>query len=92
MRPFWVVQPSARDCETCLRKLHENSRLIIIMLIRLKFLPPESSSVGVCVDKMVCEAAIEDCYTGKCSHCLNKINLLLMYGEFDGDGATKWNQ
>jgi hypothetical protein len=29
LRPFWIVQPSARDRETCLCKLHENGNLVV---------------------------------------------------------------
>ena len=29
MRPFYVVTPTTRDRDTCLCKLHENSRMLI---------------------------------------------------------------
>ena len=40
-RPFWVVQPTLRDKETCLCKIHENGQLIVDAMVKLKLVRKE---------------------------------------------------
>ena len=90
LRPFWVVIPAAKDRETCLCKLHENARLILCKLVQLKILPSNCSSVGHCIEDIVCTRGSKECYLRTCANCLMKDRLLLQ--EFDGDAGVKWQR
>ena len=70
LRPFWVVQPSPGDRETCLCKVHENVTLISGKLYELKVLPtkdPEEMA-RVCA----CNPENKNCMYGDCNTCKEK--------------------
>lgn len=90
LRPFWIVQPSARDRETCLCKLHENGTLVISKLCQLQLLPDGCRTVETCVDKAVCTEPTKDCYERKCSGCAN--NLSVSLDEITAQSPTVWRQ
>ena len=91
VRPFYILPPIACDRETCFCKTHENTKLMIMKLKLLKILLANSTGVGACIEQMVCQNPLHNCYVGRCDRCQDRINLMIV-GHFDGDDETKWLQ
>jgi len=90
LRPFWIVQPTARDRETCLCKLHENGNLVISKLCQQHLLPDGCVRAEICVERAVCSKPAVDCYTRQCSHCVNNLSLYL--DEVTAKEPIQWSQ
>ena len=91
LKPHWVMQPTARDRQTCLCKPHENFRFVLMKLVSMKVLPSDCSSVGNCIGKMVCENANINCYLRTCETCTSK-PYSIFSTSFDGELPTSWQQ
>ncbi len=59
MRPFWVVQPSISDRETCLCKVHENLSFLVQKLHTLKLL--DTTDLEVIANSICCDPASKEC-------------------------------
>ena len=90
LRPFWIVQPTARDRETCLCKLHENGNLVISKLCQQYLLPDGCVRAEICVEIAVCSTPAVDCYTRQCSNCVNNLSLYL--DEVTAKEPIQWSQ
>ena len=90
LRPFWIVQPSARDRETCLCKLHENGNLVISKLCQLQMLPDGCRSVETCVDNAICIQGTRHCYKRNCANCTG--NLRISLDEDTAQTSVEWCQ
>jgi len=67
MKPFWVKSQRIDDRETCLCKLHENSRFQLEKLQQLKLLP--AGSLSDVISAMVCNTSVKECMFGECPKC-----------------------
>ena len=90
MKPFWVVPPTKKNRETCLCKLHENTKLVITKLEQLKALVDGCNSVSTCVKRIVCDTPTLASHEGDCVMCVHKVNQL--HGKFDGEKVASWYQ
>jgi hypothetical protein len=77
IRPFWIVQPTARDRQTCLCKLHENGNLVVGKLCQLQLLPAGCINVETSVDMAVCTEPATECYERKCKSCAQNLTVCL---------------
>ena len=69
LKPFWVIRPRVHDRDTCLCKLHENSRLVHDKLKQLKALP--ACTLEDVLKHVVCSGDIKNrqCMTNDCKWC-----------------------
>ena len=89
MRPFFVVSPTNKDRETCLCKVHENSRMLIEKLNNLKRLPHNVNTVDTCVDAAVCTMPTRSCYERRCDGCKDN----LKFGDVENlQDTVTWEQ
>ena len=72
LKPFWVKKPRIQDRDTCLCKLHENTRLMHEKLRQIKLIP--SCSVEDVVRHIVCNREVTNrlCMTNACTRCKNR--------------------
>lgn len=59
MRPFWVVQPSIADRETCLCKVHENLCYLVEKLHSLRLIG--STDLEKMAESICCDSNLKDC-------------------------------
>lgn len=72
LRPFWVVPPKVSSRDTCLCITHENFKMIISCLHRLKVIK-ENSSQEV-LTTLCCDSRAENCLKRDCDACkCNKV-------------------
>lgn len=67
LRPFWVVNPSLSERETCLCKMHENLGFITNKLYHLKLL--KHCNTEELVEQVVCNSKNKKCMYGQCEGC-----------------------
>ena len=75
LKPFWIVKPRIQDRETCLCKLHENTRLMHSVLKHNGFL--EEQSILDVVKSTVCDENSKDCCYRECPKCKDKCVVFL---------------
>ena len=91
LKPFYVQAPTNQDRETCLCKLHENGRMLIDRLHKLKRLPLGVSTVDACVKAAVCENPERACFERKCNVCEDKLTFSNA-AAFDLTDRVAWHQ
>ncbi|KAK0139480.1 hypothetical protein N1851_023799 [Merluccius polli] len=67
LRPFWVVNPSLADRETCLCKTHENLTFIVNKLHQHKLV--SHCNLEELVKEIVCDSQRKECMYGECETC-----------------------
>ena len=70
MRPFWVVQPSIADRETCLCKLHENLCFLVEKLHFLRVIG--STDLEEMAESICCDSKSKDCMYNACPNCKDR--------------------
>ncbi len=70
LRPFWVVNPTISERDTCMCKLHENLSFVAEKLNQLKLI--ESNNLEKLVEKVCCNSSNKSCMYGECVHCNDK--------------------
>ncbi|KAL1258954.1 hypothetical protein QQF64_009531 [Cirrhinus molitorella] len=70
MRPFWVVQPSIADMESCLCKVHENLGFLVEKLHSLRLIG--STDLEEMAESVCCDPNSKDCMYNECPACKNK--------------------
>ena len=72
LQPFHVQQPTTRDRESCLCKLHENASFLFDRLKQPSLLPPYVNDMNDCIQKMVysTEGA---CCLRQCVKCKSRL-------------------
>jgi hypothetical protein len=70
MRPFWVVQPSIADRETCLCKLHENLGFLVEKLHFLRVIG--STDLEEMAESICCDSKSKDCMYNACPNCKDR--------------------
>lgn len=70
MRPFWVVQPSIADRQTCLCKVHENLCFIVEKLHSLRLIG--GTDLEKMAESMCCDSNSKDCRYNECPDCKNR--------------------
>ena len=68
LKPFWVVQPSLSDRETCQCKLHENLLFCHVGLVRHGIIVP-TLSLEAYADAIVCDPKAKACMYSTCVEC-----------------------
>ena len=89
LKPFHIVPPTLKDRETCLCQRHENGRLLIERLTKLKLLDSKLHSIEECVESMVCVQPTMNCYERKCDIC--KGSLIISNPDINSNLIT-WHQ
>lgn len=69
MRPFWVVQPSMADRQTCLCKVHENLGFLAGKLHSLKLI--ETTDLEEMAEATCCDPNNQACMYNECGACKN---------------------
>jgi len=67
LRPFWVLLPDLKSCDTCLCKLHENLTLMAEKLLKMQLIP--SANLEQLVTSCCCTTSSKKCMYGSCSIC-----------------------
>ncbi|KAI4811884.1 hypothetical protein KUCAC02_014755 [Chaenocephalus aceratus] len=67
MRPFWVVNPTLADRQTCLCKVHENLTFLAEKLHTLKLI--RSVDMEDLTSSISCNPNSKDCMYNECPHC-----------------------
>ncbi|KAI4828351.1 hypothetical protein KUCAC02_022447 [Chaenocephalus aceratus] len=67
MRPFWVVNPTLADRQTCLCKVHENLSFLAEKLHTLKLI--RSVDMEDLTSSISCNPNSKDCMYNECPHC-----------------------
>ncbi|ELU03911.1 hypothetical protein CAPTEDRAFT_194161, partial [Capitella teleta] len=67
LRPFWVVQATEPDRQTCLCRTHENFQFILEKLHSLKAI--KSASCETVVKEAACDINSKLCMYGECPKC-----------------------
>ena len=91
LKPFWVRKARIEDRDTCLCKLHENTRLLHEKLRQMKLIP--NCTVPDVVRHVVCnrELTNRSCMTNACSRCKNRsFPFSTMHSV--ADQTTSWRQ
>lgn len=70
LRPFWVVEPTELDRETCQCKVHENTQFMADKLFSLNVL--NTNNLEQLVTEMVCDDDSKACAYGECIACKHK--------------------
>ena len=71
LRPFWVLQPTAADRETCLCKTHENTMFLAKKLHQLKLLT--TVNIEQLIDLIVCNNESRQCMYRLCEKCKDAV-------------------
>ena len=88
LRPFYIVPPTNKDRETCLCRLHENGRMIVIRMAKADIFPPGISSIEDVVALAVCPEPQQQCYERTCTTCANNLQDL----SSDCTDTITWHQ
>jgi len=92
LKPFHIVQPTNRDREICLCKIHENAELMLLKLCHLQLLPWFNNTVEKCVEALCCPGGKEDCHYRRCQVCKNNTILnyvpMIQWTQAGGNGRT----
>ncbi len=87
-QPYWVVQPTLSDRETCLCKLQENLGFVAQKLCSIKLLnTPDLSTLMV---ELCCDQSNKECMFNDCVNCKNKDFPLLR--EYEGSTQVEYVQ
>lgn len=70
IRPFWVVQPSIADRESCLCKVHENLGFLVEKLHSLGFIG--GTDLEEMAESVCCDSNSKDCMYNECPACKDK--------------------
>lgn len=80
LRPFWVLQPTVGDRETCTCMIHDNMQFKVGKAYNLKMITVKSADD--LPQLFCCDIITEDCLLRKCKSCLSKnISIPLGGGE-----------
>jgi hypothetical protein len=93
LKPLWVTRPRIQDRDTCLCKIHENTRYVYgyvyVKLMQIHCL--SSSSFVNLLKALVCDVKDENCMLSKCENCKAKTPLFFNR-ELSDDELTDWVQ
>jgi len=67
LRPFWVLQPTDRDRDTCVCKMHDNLQFIVDKLFNMSLVP--CSSIERLCSNIACNMQNKQCMYGVCHIC-----------------------
>ena len=92
LKPFWVLRPRVQDRDTCLCKLHENSRLIHDKLRQLKLIPP--CTLEDVLKHVVCNRDVTNrmCMINECKWCKDRSLPFVSDSSTSNDEAITWCQ
>nr|CAH7752860.1 unnamed protein product [Callosobruchus chinensis] len=88
LRPFWIMQPSLQNRNTCACIVHENIDLKLKALKRAKVLSTVDSHQKL-LETLCCDRYNEKCLERTCSDCCSKA---LLYNEFNNDNMILLEQ
>ena len=88
MRPFWVVEPSTRDRDTCLCKIHDNFRFVVEKLHNLKAITASDSDN--LASETTCSTSSKACMYGMCKEC--KDAEIPLNSDLDMEMEISWKQ
>lgn len=84
-RPFYVLPPKIKDCESCACLKHSNMQFMIDTLGSIGVL--KHDGLNDLISSLVCDSMSKNCMYGDCEDCsTNKID----YGDFDLTKKTSW--
>ena len=87
LRPFWVVQPTEHDRQTCLCKLHENTQFATSKLNALHVL--STGNPDELVKLVTCNVNSKNCMYGQCDTCREPV---LPFSHVDLNAKTTWKR
>ena len=67
LRPFWVVQPTLADRDTCLCKQHENLSFIAKRLHHIQVI--DTFNLESLAEAITCDTTNKQCMYGECEQC-----------------------
>lgn len=86
-RPFWVIQPTDKDRETCACKLCENMKYMTEALHKTKAI--DTSNPDVLLHYVVCSKLNKRCMYGECQACEHKKMPMIVK---DGTQEVSWKK
>ena len=66
-RPFWVRIPTIKDRETCLCKIHENTKLQVEKCKQLNII--QNTNLPTLIGQIACSVQSKKCMYGECTEC-----------------------
>uniref|UniRef100_UPI00358E783C uncharacterized protein n=1 Tax=Myxine glutinosa TaxID=7769 RepID=UPI00358E783C len=87
-RPFWVVNPTISERDTCMCKLHENLGFVAEKLHQLKLI--EMANLENLVEKVCCNSSNKNCMYGECVDCKDKC--VPISSTYDGTAKVSFTQ
>lgn len=84
--PFWIIKPTIKDRDTCIRKTHANMQLMADKLLKHKVI--NSSKIEDLVVSLCCSPYTKECMYRECPNCVDKE---LQISAFDPGAQTFWN-
>ncbi|KAL4009294.1 hypothetical protein ACER0C_003146 [Sarotherodon galilaeus] len=89
LRPFWVVNPTLSERDTCMCKLHENLSFLAVKLRQLKLI--ETANIEELIEKVCCNSSSKSCMYGECVHCKDKtVRITSAYNSTATTSFTQW--
>ncbi|XP_030251615.1 uncharacterized protein LOC115568462 [Sparus aurata] len=89
LRPFWVVNPTISERDTCMCKLHENLSFVAVKLSQLKL--TETANLEQLVEMVCCNSSNKSCMYGECVHCKDKsVPISSAYNSTANVSFTQW--
>ncbi|KAI2647603.1 Protein P [Labeo rohita] len=89
LRPFWVVNPTLSERDTCMCKLHENLSFLAVKLCQLKLI--ETANIEELIEKVCCNSSSKSCMYGECVHCKDKtVHITSAYNSTANTSFTQW--
>lgn len=83
LRPFWVVNPTLSERDTCMCKLHENLSFLAVKL--------ETANIEELIEKVCCNSSSKSCMYGECVHCKDKtVHTTTAYNSTANTPLTQW--
>ncbi|KAL4005767.1 hypothetical protein ACER0C_005480 [Sarotherodon galilaeus] len=89
LRPFWVVNPTLSERDTCMCKLHENLSFLAVKLRQLKLI--ETANIEELIEKVCCNSSSKSCMYGEYVHCKDKtVHITSAYNSNATTSFTQW--
>lgn len=89
MRPFWVVQPSIADRETCLCRVHENLCFLVEKLHSLRLIG--GTDLEKMAESICCDSNRKECMYNECPDCKNRDFPIASEGDLQATVSfTQW--
>lgn len=71
LRPFWVVNPTLSERDTCMCKLHENLSFLTVKLSQMKLI--KTANIEELIE-VCCNSSNKSCMYGECVSCKTKLS------------------